>query len=307
MSESSKTSFSGEVKDELLKEEPTARHCRIAEIAALVAFLGMKKGSDDRYSLDTDSAFLVKKFFTLLAKTINITECADSIGGDEYKSLLELIKFSGEGLNAKVNDILLQQDCCRKAFIRGAFLAAGSISDPNKSYYLSIATENETLSKQLYEVFGQLGIPIKTTKRKTVSVLYLKEGTMLVETLGMMGAPLSLMKFENARIIKDIRNNLNRKVNAETANLKKTIEASMDQIAAIDYIDQKVGLSELPDSLREVAILRRKNPEVSLQELGQMLNPGVGKSGINHRLRRIVKFAEVLKKEETKDEKRSSG
>lgn len=306
MSENSKTSFSYEVKKELLSAEPSGRHCRIAEIAALVAFLGFIKGEDDRYYLDTDNGLLNKKFFTLLAKTINISECANSIGEDEFQSLLELIKFSGEGLNAKVNDILLQQECCRKAFIRGAFLATGSISDPNKSYYLSIATENETLSKQLFLVFEQLGISAKITKRKNTSVLYLKEGTMLVESLGLMGAPLSLMKFENVRIIKDIRNNLNRKVNAETANLKKTIEASMDQIVAIDYIDKKVGLSELPDSLREVAILRRKNPEVSLQELGQMLNPGVGKSGINHRLRRIVKFAEALKKEETENEKRSS-
>lgn len=304
--ENNKGGFSAKVKDELFKELAGGRHCRIAELAAITCFCGLKDDSEGNYYLDEINPFLVKKYFTLLDKTISISRCKNFIRGDEFQKISELIKNNGGGFFARVNDVLLQQDCCRKAFLRGAFLAAGSVSDPNKSYYLSIASENEALSLQVCEIFKELGIPAKITKRRSHNVVYIKEGTLIVEALGVMGAPLSLMEFENARIIKDIRNNLNRKVNAEAANLHKTVRASLGQIADIEYIDKKIGLSELPDSLREVAILRRNNPEVSLSELGQMLNPGIGKSGINHRLRRISRLALDLRKEEKENEKRSS-
>lgn len=304
--EKSKGEFSAKVKEELINEFPKSRHCRIAEIAAITYFCGVKPRDDGDYYLDEISPFLVKKYFTLLDKTISISRCKNIIRGDEFRRILELIKNNGEGFFAQVNDVLLQQDCCRKAFLRGAFLGAGSVSDPNKSYYLSVASENEALCLQVCEVFKSLGIPAKVTKRRTQNVVYIKDGTLIVEALGIMGAPLSLMELENARILKDIRNNLNRKVNAETANLQKTVRASLDQIADIEYIDRRIGLNELPDSLREVAILRKKNPEVSLSELGQMLNPGVGKSGINHRLRRLSRLALDLRKEEKENEKRDS-
>lgn len=289
-------SFCFGIKEELLKEIPRARHCRIAEFAAITAFLGFLKDGEERYVLNTDKKNLAKKHFTLAEKTFNIQGCSDFFLGEDIKKVSQLINYYGDGRFIPVNNILLQQECCQKAFLRGAFLAAGFVSDPNKSYQLEICTEDDTLSKQVLEVFNSLHIPAKSTVRKSYQVVYIKEGTLIVEALGLMGAPIGLMEFENVRILKDMRNDLNRKVNCETANIQKTINAAISQINDIQYIEDTLGLSELPHTLYEVAILRRDYPEASLTELGGMLDPAVGKSGINHRLRRISKFAEDLKK-----------
>lgn len=230
----------------------------------------MKVSSNEKHCLKAELAAI--KYFTLVSNTIKIST-------DNLK------------------DLDLLRECCKKAFLRGAFLAAGRINDPNKSNHFEIASEDEVLVKKVFWAFDSLGISPKKTRRKQHHVVYIKDGATIVDVLGLLGAPISLMDYENIRILKEMRNDLNRKVNCEAANIQKTISAALMQIDDIKYIDEKVGLSELPSSLQEVAKLRRKYPEASLSELGGKLNPPVGKSGINHRLRRITRFAENMRKE----------
>lgn len=259
-------SFSSKVKKELLLVVPKAKHCRIAESTGISLFLATEVMPEE----------IAKKYFTLLDKTITI--------GYHEKSIVE---------NGDTR--IVQQSCCKQAFLRGAFLVAGSVNDPGKSYHLEIICKTRDLAEYVSEVMGALGVMPKIIKRKEKFIAYLKEADQIVEALGVMGASVSLMEMENTRILKEVRGNINRAVNCETANISKTVNASMKQIEDIEYIHSICGLSGLPPGLIEVAKVRKEHPQMSLQELGKMLDPPVGKSGVNHRLRRISKFAEELR------------
>ena len=197
-----------------------------------------------------------------------------------------------------IHNQLLKQNCCRRAFIRGAFLAAGSVSAPEKSYHFEIVCASQKKAEQLQELLLQYEIDAKTVLRKQHYVVYVKEGAQIVKLLGLMGAHVSLMQLENIRIVKEMRNSVNRKVNCETANLNKTVSASVRQVEDIRYIEQHKGLHELTEGLEEIARLRLEHPDASLKELGDMLSPQVGKSGVNHRLRKLSLIAEQLRKGE---------
>lgn len=277
--ETSKKSFSKQVKDELVSLVPSARHCRMSELEAINMF------SAPNY----DNYYYKKKCFTLADKTINITEYT---------------KPTNDELIGQKLDKLLIHECCKKAFLRGAFLVAGSVTDPLKSYHLEIVSDNCVLVEKTYDIIRSFGLYAGQTKRKTNYVIYIKEGVMLVEFLGLIGAPLSLMELENIRIIKDMRNDVNRIVNCEAANIKKTIDAAITQIEDIKKIERLCGLEKLPKGLREVARIRVQYPEATYAELGEHLNPPVGKSGVNHRLRRISQIASNLMREGVIDEKR---
>ncbi len=181
--------------------------------------------------------------------------------------------------------------CCRRAYLRGCFLASGSISDPDKSYHLEISFLNELMLSEFLSLLHEYAIDAKHIRRKGHLLAYLKEGQEIVDFLNIAGAHVSLMQLENIRIMKDMRNQVNRIVNCETANLEKTVNASFRQIDRIRYLDSHVGLDSLPDGLREVARLRLEHSEVSLQELGEMLSPMLTKSGVNHRLRKLEQLA----------------
>lgn len=205
-----------------------------------------------------------------------------------------------DGLEA-VRHVLVQSSCCKRAYIRGAFLAAGSVSDPEKSYHFEIVCETEAKACQLQEMIAGFGIGAKITRRKKNFVVYVKEGSQIVDLLNVMEAHTALMDFENVRILKEMRNSVNRQVNCETANLGKTISAAVKQIEDIRYIQKTMGFEKLPRNLAEMAEVRLEQPEATLKELGEMLNPPVGKSGVNHRLRKLSVLAEELK--EFKEEK----
>ena len=190
---------------------------------------------------------------------------------------------------------LLRQNCCRRAFIRGAFLAVGSVSDPEKSYHFEIVCTVPEKARQLQELLASYDVDAKVVLRKRHYVVYIKEGSQIVELLGLMGAHISLMQLENVRIVKEMRNSVNRKVNCETANLNKTVSAAVRQAEDIRYIQEKIGLDKLPMDLEETARLRLEHTEASLKELGDMLSPKVGKSGVNHRLRKLSQIADDLR------------
>lgn len=189
----------------------------------------------------------------------------------------------------------LEKICCKKAFLRGAFLAGGSISDPEKTYHLEITSHTHELANEVCEIISGFELNAKVISRKGSFITYIKEGEDIVVFLNIIGAHTALMELENIRILKEMRNNVNRAVNCETANLDKTVNASYRQVDNIRYIKDNIGYDSLPQNLREIAELRLEFSEANLKELGEMLSPILGKSGVNHRLRKLDKIAEVVR------------
>jgi len=219
---------------------------------------------------------------------------------EEVKKVLQAVKWQeGTGKDIRgeelVNGLLVQNACCKRAFIRGAFLSAGSMSDPEKSYHFEIVCTSEEKAMQLMEIINSFDIDAKIVQRKKNYVVYVKEGAQIVDMLGIMEAHVALMNLENVRILKEMRNSVNRQVNCETANINKTVNAAVKQIEDINYIEETVGLSSLPENLQEIAEVRLKYPEAALKELGTFLEPAVGKSGVNHRLRKLCEIAEEIR------------
>lgn len=225
-----------------------------------------------------------------------VREHEDAIRVLEAAKLVNEHGEIGENLSV-VRNLVIQNDCCRRAFIRGAFLAAGSISDPEKFYHFEIACTSMEKAKQLQEVISTFSIDAKIVVRKKYYVVYIKEGSQIVELLGLMEAHVALMELENIRILKEMRNSVNRQVNCETANINKTVSAAVKQLGDITYIRDTVGLDYLPEALAEIAQIRLDKPDATLKELGESLNPPVGKSGVNHRLRKISTIAETLREQ----------
>ena len=289
-------SFSADVKEELEKVIPASRHCQLAELAALIYFGCKISGDAERgYEVEvtSENPFVARKYFTLLKKTYIINGNVESKALQAVKILDENGSLSG--MLEEVNPVLIKKSCCKRAYLRGAFLCLGSMSDPHKGYHLDFVCEYEPWSEQIRQVIGSFDLEAKIIKRKKYYVVYLKEGEGIVDLLNVMGAHRLLMELENLRVEKEVRNSINRQVNCEAANSTKTVTAASKQIEDILYLQRHYGLSNLPDNLRQMAETRLEHPESSLQELGGYLNPPVGKSGVNHRLRKISEIAEKLK------------
>ena len=311
-------SFSGNVKEELSHHLGSARHCRIAETAAIISICGrVMIDSRGRYSLKihTENLSVARKCFTLLTKTFNIrTDIAirtNRMKGSvsyyivvkEHDAALRILQATKlidqygevEEELSVVRNIVIQETCCKRAFIRGAFLASGSMSDPEKSYHFEIVCATREKAEQIQKIMKCFELDGKIVLRKKSFVVYLKEGSQIADVLNVMEAHVALMEFENVRILKDMRNTVNRKVNCETANINKTVSAAVKQIDDIRYIQETKGLDKLPEGLKDMALTRLTYPEASLKELGSLLTPPVGKSGVNHRLRKLSEMAEELR------------
>lgn len=312
-------SFSFEVKEELENKIDSAKHCQLAELAAIVALNGeVKKGADEQIQLviTTENELVARTFQALVDRAFGIKE--DQIQ-TEYEgkknSIIHLIINQTESVKRilvslkwcepESDDIdihpvfldktIIQKDCCKRAFIRGAFLAAGSISDPNKFYHYEIVCDYEEDAVEIRKILEFFHLDAKVIQRKKNYIVYLKEGNNITDVLNVMGAFVSQMNLYNVMILKGMRNDVNRKVNCETANLNKTIEAAVKQIRDIEYLRDTIGLENLNDGLRDVAYVRLENPDMNLKDIGEMLDPVVGKSGVNHRLRKISDMAEELR------------
>ena len=190
----------------------------------------------------------------------------------------------------------LSRKCCKRAFIRGLFLSQGTMSDPEKVYQLEIDCISGAFADFVSELLSQLDIHVKRIERRGHAVVYLKEGDAIADFLALTGASRSILDLENIRVVKDVRNVVNRRVNCETANLQKSVSASLSQIDDIRLIETRIGLDKLPSSLKEIALARLQYPDDTIEELGTRLDPPVGKSGVNHRLRRL---REIAKEEST--------
>ena len=193
---------------------------------------------------------------------------------------------------------MVQNPCCRRAFLRGAFLASGSISDPEKFYHFEIVCATEPKALQIQSIMATFDIEAKIVMRKRYYVAYIKEGSQIVDMLNVMEAHVALMELENVRIMKEMRNSVNRKVNCETANINKTVSAAVRQMEDITYIRDQIGFDKLPEGLRDVALTRLAYPEAALKELGQLMASPLGKSGVNHRLRKLSEIAQGLREQQ---------
>ena len=296
-------SFSGKVKEELAGNISPARHCRIAELAAFIGMCGtVAINSFDQYSIriHTENLLVARKVFTLIQKTFNIKADASvrrNISKQTVSYAVVIRRHNGESIHA-VDPLIVQQTCCKRAFLRGAFQASGSMSDPNKSYHFEIVCSTEEMGKQVCTLMRSFSMDAKTVLRKKSYVVYLKEGSQIVDILNIMEAHVSLMELENVRILKEMRNTVNRKVNCETANINKTVSAAVKQVEDITYLKETIGFENLPEGLVEAALARLANPDLTLKELGAVLNPPVGKSGINHRLRKLSELADKVRQEQ---------
>ena len=253
-------SFSSTVKEELSRQLTTARHCQIAEMAAILSLCGrVKISASDHFAIaiHTENLAVARKYFTLLKKTFNINtdvlirqgllparsrtyvvavrEHEDALRVLQAAKLLDANGEIAEDLSL-VHNVIVQNTCCRRAFIRGAFLAAGSISDPEKFYHFEITCASMGKAKQLQGLMASFGIDARIVLRKRYFVVYVKEGSQIVDLLNIMEAPVALMELENIRIVKEMRNTVNRKVNCETANINKTVSAAVKQMEDIRYI-----------------------------------------------------------------------
>lgn len=319
-------SFSMQVKEEVLKQLSTARHCRIAELAAIISYQGQVAiygcGDDKRYKLciHTENVMIASKACTLLKKTFKATVhtmvrsnplnnsrlyVVDVKDFEESKSILmavKLIKEDGQiNDNLLIDEIVLRNPCCKKAFVRGAFLAGGSVTDPQKAYHFEINTQTENKANQLISLFDTFGVSAKKVVRKGNFVVYVKEGSQISDVLNICGAHVAMMELENVRIVKDMRNSINRQVNCEAANIGKTVSAANKQLEDIKLIQSTIGIESLKDNLREVALLRLENGDMPLKDLGLLLDPPLGKSGVNHRLRKLSEIADNIRQDSKED------
>lgn len=254
------------------------------------------KNLKDFYDIHTK--LLVKKSNSLKKNNIYMVLIPEEV---DVKGLLqELGIIEKDGLfniHYGVPAEVIKNENCKRAYIKGAFLGGGSISNPEKTYHLEFVTHDQDYANELSGLINSYKLNSKVIQRKNSFVIYLKEGEQIVDLLNIIGAHNALLELENIRIMKEMRNNVNRIVNCETANLSKTVNAAVRQVESIKLIQSEIGLDRLPKNLKEVAKLRLAFPDESLKELGSMLNPPVGKSGVNHRLRRIEKIADELRKE----------
>jgi hypothetical protein len=314
-------SFSEVTKNELARVVGPSSCCRLAELAALVKMGGsIQIRGKNRLALNvgTENVAVARKIFLLgkslyglrsevliqrkprLQKNNVYLVCVPSQSGvKKIMADLGIIDETGRlHVSDKLKEDLVRKDCCRRAYLRGSFLGGGSVNDPAGTYHLEVVAGSEKHARFIGRLMRKFHLAPGISRRKKRYVVYLKESEQIVALLNITGAHSALLKFENARVCKDVRNHVNRLVNCETANLNKTVNAAVRQLENINLVKETIGLKNLPETIREVSELRLQYPDVNLRELGQLMFPPVGKSGINYRFRKLEEIAEKLRQGE---------
>ncbi len=282
-------SFSSEIKEELSKTNnlKNKEEVKYEFLGYLISSnIAIKK---NKIEYSTENEYNINRLNKLLNNlNIDYDICV--------KGNLFVIKFNIENITDYINLLgNIEKENLKKAFIRGSFLGSGSINDPNKKYHIEISLENKEYANILKNIMQEFEITFKELERKSSYSLYSKDGEEISKFLALIGASKAVINFEEIRVIRDIRNNVNRKVNCETANLNKTVNAAVRQIEDIKFIYNSKAEDKLSDSLKEIANLRMENPDISLVELGKLLKEPIGKSGVNHRLKKIQEIANELR------------
>ncbi|MEK3884934.1 DNA-binding protein WhiA [Paenibacillus sp. PL2-23] len=306
-------SFAAQTKKELTLIEADSC-CERAELSALIRMNGSVSLSSRKVVLDisTENAAIARRIYTLIKKHYevhvellvrkkmrlkknNVYIVRMPAGVQEVLSSLQIVS-EGFMFKSGIDRDIVRKPCCRRSYLRGAFLAGGSVNNPEgSSYHLEISSMYEEHCGSLVELANKFDLNARCIERKKGFIFYIKEGEKIIELLSIIGAHQALFKFEDVRIMRDMRNSVNRIVNCETANLNKTIGAAVRQIDNIKLLQKEVGLESLPDKLREVAEIRLQHPDLNLTEVGEMLRGKVSKSGVNHRLRKIDELAEKIR------------
>lgn len=296
-------SFSQHTKEELCKTDNSRECCYTAEHLGLSLFGASITKKSIKFvteNVDVHSNYIkLAEKMCLNQETDKATEknsryIAENKDGVLIENLLydlRLIDSETGVIRYRIDEDIIKDECCRRALIKGAFLAGGTVIDPQKNYNLEIVTPYMGLSQDMQRELTKAGFEFKVINRKSKYVLYMKNSDSIADFLSYMGAYQAQMELINIKIEKEIRNDFNRAANSETANLFKTINASVEQVHAIEKIKKSIGLENLPEDLREVAVLRLENKEMSLAELGGMMNPPLTKSGVNHRLKKLIEMA----------------
>ncbi|MBU0436971.1 DNA-binding protein WhiA [Staphylococcus succinus] len=306
-------SFASEMKNELTRIEVDESNAK-AELSALIRMNGALSLANQQFviNVQTENATTARRIYSLIKKVFNVEIellvrkkmklkknniyiCRIKARSKEILDELGILKngvFTHE-----IDEAMIQDDEMRRSYLRGAFLAGGSVNNPEtSSYHLEVFSLYEDHSEGLTQLMNNYELNAKHLERKKGSIAYLKEAEKISDFLSLIGGYQALLKFEDVRIVRDMRNSVNRLVNCETANLNKTVSAAMKQVESIQLIDQEIGLDNLPERLREIAKLRVEHQEVSLKELGEMMSTGsISKSGVNHRLRKLNEMADKLR------------
>ena len=292
-------SFSSIVKEELSKKISGARHCQIAELAAIYSFCGsfVQKNKENSYIFfNFENVLVANKCFTLMKKAFTIYSGCDFVNQIAYDEKSLTISVNDKELCEKIQDALesfsvTERTYCRRAYLRGAYLCGGSTTDPGKSYHLEIVCKNKKSAEKIIELFETFDVDAKLVERGRYYIVYIKDSNKIVLALNVFEAPVALMEYENTIIMKEMRNSINRQNNCDVANLNKTVSAAQSVISDIKQLMGTAEYENLPDNIKEVAMLRVEYPDASLKELGEMLTPPLGKSGVNHRLRKLSEMA----------------
>lgn len=307
--------FSEITKNELTRVQPEDSCCRLAEIFGILRAKGsVKLSSGGQMSLvvTTESPAFARKVLKLIKKTFGVgvtvayrrrrrlnknntfvLRVDSAAATQKILTALRITRQDGS-FSFNKDTSLLSEDCCRQAYFRGAFLASGSVSDPERGYHLEIVFSSEEHALELQTMMSSYGLKSKYMNRKNSWIVYLKKSDDIARFLTMIGAVSAVLHFENVRIYKEMRNSINRLVNCEAANVGKAALAAMEQIEAIEILDKELGLDSLEPELSEIAKLRLAHPYASLRELGEMLTPRVSKSCVNHRIRKLKRLAESV-------------
>ncbi|MCC6109443.1 MAG: DNA-binding protein WhiA [Denitrobacterium sp.] len=299
-------SFTADVKEELSRVEPVCSHCERATLAALVHLEGsLRLTGQGRMSLevDTDSPSVARLMVKLLHSIYGLRTELTVRRSVLHKtpnylisvpmqpalsdSLHDMGVLSDAGIDAGIDPAIVSKRCCRAAYLRGAFLASGFIASPKGDFHFEITVQNEHLAQDLCKLMDEAGVHAKIMQRRSNYIVYMKSGSSISEFLALVGAHHCALAMENVRVIKSVRNDVNRRVNAELANQQKASDASVEQIMAIRRVVDKVGKENLPPALQEFIRLRVAHPDATLKELGQYADPPLSKSAVYHRVRRI--------------------
>ncbi|RYL93628.1 DNA-binding protein WhiA [Sporolactobacillus sp. Y61] len=305
-------SFAADTKKELTMLE-VKDCCARAELAALTRMNGFITIRSKRVELDiaTENAAISRRIYRLIKqvyhyqieilvrrkmrlKKNNVYIVRLKESARPFLRDLEIIDDQGQ-FTREIAPDLVKQKCCRRSYLRGAFLAGGSLNHPESSYHLEIFSNYEDHIRSLAKLMNTFELNVKVLPRKNGYIIYMKEGEKITDFLSIIGANRALFYFEDIRIVKDMRNSVNRLVNCETANLNKTVGAAIRQTENIRLIEKSIGLDELPHKLREIAELRLKHPDITLKELGELLGEPISKSGINHRFRKLDTIANRIR------------
>ncbi|MDD4171623.1 MAG: DNA-binding protein WhiA [Syntrophomonas sp.] len=307
-------SFSNDVRNELTRIIPEKSCCQKAELAALLMLRAdLKENKDGQPYLITtvENATPARKIYRLLKKAYGLSSSVrvqekkrfrksrlyivetplNSPKGDEF---VQDLGASAKGINRQINWALIGKTCCKRAFLRGIFISRGFINRPEGNYHLEIVLNDSRLVSDVGKIMQKMEVEARISERKSSLLLYIKESEKIVDFLRIVEASRALLDFENVRIIKSMRNQVNRQVNCETANLAKTVDASVRQVEMIEKLIGKIGIKGIPGNLRELALIRIDHPDSTFRELGVMLNPQLTKSGVAYRMKKLESFAAAV-------------